>query len=96
LSALDPTPAFDDENASLFAALGLVSAASTVLDIARRAARDPDDTPSDEDDAVMLAALGAIRLATKLLGTLQEWRVAPTGDPTGAVEVPAEPGALLR
>lgn len=96
MSALDPAPAFDDDNASLFAALGLVSAARTVLDLAHRAARAPEDVPSDDDDAVMLAALGAIRLSTKLLGALQGWSVEPAGPLADAAEVPAEPGALLR
>ncbi|MFO0628147.1 MAG: hypothetical protein U0325_21405 [Polyangiales bacterium] len=96
MSALDPAPAFDDDNASLFAALGLLAVAQAVLEGAHRAARAPADVSPDEDDAVMLAALGAIRLATKLQGALASWGVDPAEPVTDAAAVPAEPGALLR
>lgn len=95
MSTLDPTPAFDDDNASLFAALGLVATARGVLDAAHRAACAPA-AASDDDDDVMLAALGAIRLATRLLAAMEGLGVEPAEAPGRPGEAPVVPAALLR
>ena len=80
MSALEPTSDFDDDNAFLFASLGAVVGARAALDAAHRAARDGEASgidPAPEDDPVLLAALGVVRLASRLTRMIEAWREAP-------------------
>jgi hypothetical protein len=95
VSALEPAPGFDDDNAFLLVTLGLAAGARAVLDAAGAvtAAGDGGAAVAD-DDPVLLAALGAIRLAAKALAVLEGWRVEAPEDAVAAADAPV--GDLLR
>ncbi|MFO0653259.1 MAG: hypothetical protein U0326_43970 [Polyangiales bacterium] len=89
MSALEPTPDFEDDNAFLFALLGALQGARAALDAAERAGRDGAVSgldPVPDDDPVLLAALGVVRLASRVTRAVEAWGT----EVTGATETPPD------
>jgi hypothetical protein len=99
MSVLDPKPDFVEDNAFLYAVLGLLGGSAQILAAAdtthiEAPSAAPEHRP--DDDRVLYALLGAIRLASQVSAVAAAWCVddAPEDPPRDAEAAPPED--LLR